>query len=50
MGHPVRVARVKMIKPEDADAPAEADRYDTIGQFYRAIEDGLKAQIGRAHV
>ena len=30
-------------KPAEADGEAEADRYDTIGQFYRAIEDGLKA-------
>ena len=30
-------------KPAEVDGEAEADRYDTIGQFYRAIEDGLKA-------
>lgn len=34
---------LKIEKPEDLGAPAEADRFDTIGQFYRAIEEGLKA-------
>jgi len=29
-------------KPEDAEAPGEEDRYETIGQFYRAIEEGLE--------
>ena len=29
-------------KPEDADAPGADDRYETIGQFYRAIEEGLE--------
>ena len=33
---------MKIEKPEEQDAPAEADGYETIGQFYRAIEDGVK--------
>jgi CDGSH-type Zn-finger protein len=33
---------MKIEKPEGPDAPPEADGYETIGQFYRAIEDGLK--------
>lgn len=37
---------MKIEKPEEPDAPAEADRYETIGQFYRAIEDGLTALCG----
>src|SRR5262245_4008919 len=28
--------------PATADAPAQSDRYATIGQFYAAIEDGLR--------
>jgi CDGSH-type Zn-finger protein len=28
-------------RPEEAEAQPEDDRYETIGQFYRAIEDGL---------
>jgi CDGSH-type Zn-finger protein len=33
---------MKIEKPEAPDAPAEADGYETIGQFYRAIEDGVR--------
>ncbi len=33
---------MKIEKPEDENAPPEADRYHTIGQFYDAIEDGLR--------
>ena len=29
-------------KPEEGDAPPEADGFETIGQFYRAIEEGLE--------
>ncbi|MET0285863.1 MAG: ferritin-like protein [Polyangiales bacterium] len=29
-------------RPALADAPAESDRYETIGQFYAAIEGGLR--------
>lgn len=38
-------------RPGQADAPAQDDRYATIGQFYRAIEDGLErlaAELGEA--
>ena len=34
---------MRIENPEAPDAVAEADRYDTQGQFYLAIEDGLKA-------
>jgi CDGSH-type Zn-finger protein len=34
---------MKIEKPEGPDAPSEEDRFETIGQFYRAIEDGLKS-------
>ncbi|MGH9021252.1 MAG: ferritin-like domain-containing protein [Acidimicrobiales bacterium] len=34
---------MRVEKPEVSDAPPEADRFETIGQFYRAIEDGLTA-------
>jgi CDGSH-type Zn-finger protein len=34
---------MKIEKPEAPDAPAEDDGYETIGQFYQAIEEGLKA-------
>ena len=33
---------MKIEKPEEPDAPAEAEGYETIGQFYCAIEEGLK--------
>ena len=32
---------MKIEKPEAPNAPAETDRFHTIGQFYRAIEDAL---------
>jgi CDGSH-type Zn-finger protein len=32
---------MRIERPEEPDAPAEADRFETIGQFYRAIEDAL---------
>jgi CDGSH-type Zn-finger protein len=38
---------LKIEKPEDDDAPAEADQFHTIGQFYRAIEEALKALCGQ---
>jgi CDGSH-type Zn-finger protein len=44
---------MRIEKPEEQDAPTEADGYHTIGQFYRAIEDGLKmlcATLGEAQV
>ena len=34
---------MRIEKPEEPDAPPEADRFETIGQFYRAIEESLKA-------
>ncbi len=34
-------------KPEDSDAPPEEDRYDTLGQFYQAVEEGLKYLCAR---
>lgn len=34
---------MKIERPEDNDAPAQEDRYETIGQFYQAIEEGLKS-------
>jgi CDGSH-type Zn-finger protein len=37
---------MKIEKPEGPNAPAESDRFDTIGQFYRAIEDALTALCG----
>jgi CDGSH-type Zn-finger protein len=33
---------MRIERPEAAGAPAEADRFETIGQFYRAIEDALR--------
>lgn len=32
---------MRIERPEEPDAPAEAERFETIGQFYRAIEDAL---------
>jgi CDGSH-type Zn-finger protein len=32
---------MKIERPEDKDAPPEAEAYETIGQFYQAIEEGL---------
>lgn len=34
---------LRIEQPASADAPAEADEYETIGQFYAAIEAGLRA-------
>jgi Ferritin-like len=37
------VATFQLIeRPAKADAPAQADRYHTIGQFYKALVEGLK--------
>ncbi len=33
---------MKIERPEESDAPAESDHFETIGQFYRAIEDALQ--------
>jgi CDGSH-type Zn-finger protein len=33
---------MRIERPEEPDAPAESDRFETIGQFYRAIEDALR--------
>jgi CDGSH-type Zn-finger protein len=37
---------MRIEKPEEPDAPPQANRFETIGQFYRAIEDGLTALCG----
>jgi CDGSH-type Zn-finger protein len=34
-------------KPAPADAPPESDNYETIGQFYTAIENGLRGLCAR---
>ena len=34
---------MRIERPEAPDAPGEEDRYDTIGQFYQAIEQGIDA-------
>ena len=34
---------VRIERPAPADAPPQDEDYDTIGQFYRAIEEGLEA-------
>jgi hypothetical protein len=34
---------MRIEKPEDSDARAEAEGYETIGQFYCSLEDGFKA-------
>ncbi|MDT7783362.1 MAG: hypothetical protein QOF58_1781, partial [Pseudonocardiales bacterium] len=34
---------LRIEQPASADAPAEADGYETIGQFYAAIEAGIRA-------
>ncbi|MEN8213601.1 MAG: ferritin-like protein, partial [Pseudomonadota bacterium] len=42
---------MRIERPEAAEAPAEDDRYETIGQFYKAIEEGiqnLSAEMGAA--
>lgn len=44
---------MKIERPEAPDAPSEAEGYETIGQFYQAIEEGLKrlcAEMGEARV
>jgi CDGSH-type Zn-finger protein len=44
---------LKIERPEDPDAPAEAEGYETIGQFYQAIEEGLTrlcGELGEAQV
>jgi CDGSH-type Zn-finger protein len=44
---------MKIEKPEEQAAPPEADRFHTIGQFYRAIEEALKtlcATLGERRV
>jgi CDGSH-type Zn-finger protein len=44
---------MKIEKPEAPDAPEEAEGYHTIGQFYQAIEHGLKTlceRLGEAQV
>src|SRR3954447_6729492 len=33
---------LQLERPEPQGAPAEADTYETIGQFYDAVEDGLR--------
>src|SRR3954468_21915852 len=33
---------MKIERPEEREAQAEAEGYETIGQFYQAIEEGLK--------
>ncbi|MET9312425.1 ferritin-like protein [Kribbella sp. NPDC003505] len=37
---------LRLEKPEAPGAPAESDHYETIGQFYDAIEDGLRYLAG----
>lgn len=44
---------MRIEKPEAANAPPEDDYFETIGQFYRAIEDGLRhvcASLGEEQV
>ncbi|MFI0454189.1 ferritin-like domain-containing protein [Actinomadura sp. 6N118] len=38
---------LRLERPAPPGAPAEADGYETIGQFYAAIEDGLRHLCGR---
>ncbi|GAA3221725.1 ferritin-like domain-containing protein [Actinocorallia longicatena] len=38
---------LRLERPAPHDAPPQADRYTTIGQFYAAIEDGLRALCAR---
>ncbi|MEV0586176.1 ferritin-like protein [Nonomuraea sp. NPDC050310] len=33
---------LRLEQPAPADAPAQSDRYETIGQFYAAVETGLR--------
>lgn len=37
---------LRLEKPEAPGSPAESDHYETIGQFYDAIEDGLRYLAG----
>jgi CDGSH-type Zn-finger protein len=37
---------MRIERPEDKDAPSEAEAYETIGQFYQALEEGLKRLCG----
>jgi hypothetical protein len=44
---------LRLERPAPPSAPAESDRYETIGQFYAAIGEGLRtlcAQLGEADV
>ncbi len=44
---------MRIERPEAPDAPPEEDRYDTIGQFYEAVEAGFRAlcaSLGEANV
>ena len=44
---------MRIEKPEEKEAVAQTDQFDTIGQFYLAIEDGLTAlcaALGESHV
>jgi CDGSH-type Zn-finger protein len=44
---------MRIERPEEPEAPAEAVRFETIGQFYRAIEDALErlsSALGEAAV
>jgi len=44
---------MKIERPEDSGAPSEDEGYDTIGQFYQAIEEGLQRlceEMGEAQV
>jgi CDGSH-type Zn-finger protein len=46
-------AFLRLERPAPPGAPAEGDRYETIGQFYAAIEDGLRhlaETLGEEHV
>jgi hypothetical protein len=38
---------MRVERPATPKAPSEADRYETIGQFYTAIEDGLRSLCAR---
>jgi CDGSH-type Zn-finger protein len=44
---------LKIERPEESGAASEAEGYETIGQFYQAIEEGLKrlcGELGEAQV
>lgn len=38
---------MRIEQPEARDAPAQPDRFETLGQFYHALEIGLEALAGR---